>query len=219
MPKHPNRRHRRSQRGKKAPRRANGKALEGYRTENGVIRYSPPVFNRTIVHRFTRVSTPITITNSTVTDSFFSFNFQLAYLPGYTEFTSLYDQYRIDSVLLRFIPAVMTSSPLDPLNGFIAMAVDYDDINNPASMDQLYQYGNCSVYPANREIIVRVRPRAALAAYSGTFTSYANMGNMWIDIASPSVQHYGLKAGYTASTPVHSWNVFITYMLSLRSSR
>jgi len=181
--------------------------------------YRPPQFNQVVQHKFTRVSAPITITTSNLTDSFFSFNFELAYLPSYAEFTALYDQYRIESVLVRFVPTVNTSTPADALQGFLALVVDYDDINNPSSMDQMYQYGNCAVYPANKEVVAKIRPRAALAAYSGTFTSYANIGNMWIDVASPSVQHYGLKAGYTQSSPVHSWSVFSTYSLAFRSSR
>jgi len=143
----------------------------------------------------------------------------LSYLPSYTEFTALYDQYQIAQVDLRFVPTVMTASPLDPLQGFIVLAVDYDDATTPANIDALYQYGSAAVFPANKEIRFSLRPRAALAAYSGAFTSYANFGNMWIDVASPSVQHYGLKVGMAASTPAHSWLVFATYCVRFKSSR
>jgi len=49
---------------------------------------------------------------------------------------------------------------------------------------------------------VRVfRPRIAMAAYSGSvFTSFANMTNVWLDTASNSVQHYGLKVAWTQTS-------------------
>lgn len=40
---------------------------------------------------------------------------------------------------------------------------------------------------------VLLRPRTAMAAYSGAFTSYANMSDQWIDLNSTSVQYYGFK--------------------------
>jgi len=38
------------------------------------------------------------------------------------------------------------------------------------------------------------RPKFAVAAYSGVFTSFAQSGfNQWIDVASTTVPNYGLK--------------------------
>jgi len=200
-------------------RRPSSRRTTDPRTEQDVVVYRPRPFTRTVTHKFTRLAAPVTLTNSTVTETLYAFQFLLSYVPSYTEFTALYDQYQIAAVHLRFVPTVNTSTPLDPLQGFIILAVDYDDSTTPANIDALYQYGSAAVFGAGKEIRFTLRPRAALAAYSGAFTSYANFGNMWIDIASSNVQHYGLKVGMSASTPVHTWSVFATYVLRFRSSR
>lgn len=189
------------------------------RTEQNVVVYKPPSMPRSITHVFRRTAAPVTLTNSTVTEFLYAFNFMLSYLPSYTEFTALYDQYQIAQVEVRFVPTAVTATALDQMQGFTALAVDYDDSVTPANIDTLLQYGSCAVFSPTKEIMFRLRPRAALAAYSGAFTSYANLGNMWIDVGSPSVQHYGLKVGMSASTPVHSYVVVPTYTLRFRSSR
>lgn len=207
-----------TRRSHKPSRRVDNSARDT-RGESDVVVYRPPTFTNVTVHKFRRIAAPITLTSSTVTETLYAFQFLLSYLPSYTEFTALYDQYQIASVELRIVPQVMTATPLDPLQGFIVLAVDYDDATTPANIDALYQYGSAAIFPASKEIRFVLRPRAALAAYSGAFTSYANFGNMWIDVASPSVQHYGLKVGMSASTPAHSWLVFPTYVLRLKSTR
>jgi hypothetical protein len=174
---------------------------------------------RSITHRFHRQAAPITITSSTVGETLFAFNFQLGYLPSYTEFTALYDQYKIDAVDITILPSSVTSTPADQASGFVVLAVDYDDATTPANVDSLLQYGAAEVFPINSAIRMRLRPRMAVAAYSGAFTSYANTPSTWIDVASPSVQHYGLKFGSSATTTSVKWQVFARYHLQMKSSR
>jgi len=150
---------------------------------------------------------------------FSAFNWQLSYLPGYTEFTALYDQYKIESISLRIIPTATTSTPNDPATGYVTLAVDYDDAVTPTSMTSLFEYGTCQVFQPTEVIEMKLHPRIAKAAYSGAFTSYASEPAGWIDVGSPSVQHYGLKVGLAQTTVVLKYNVFAEYELSFKSSR
>jgi len=61
-----------------------------------------------------------------------------------------------------------------------------------------------------------------VAAYNGAFAGYANLGAQWIDAASTTVQHYGVKTyvpgGAAGQTQLASWDVFVEYFIQFRKS-
>ncbi len=155
-----------------------------------------------------------------------AFQFALSDLPGYTDFTGLFDQYRILEIMLEFIPVTVpfgasTSSTAYPS---IHSIIDLDDANLPASVDELRQYGSHQVVP-NQKYFRRVfTPRWPIAAYSGAFTSYAqNDVRQWLDVASPGVIHYGVKTAVspvtTASGSFVLYNVEATYVFQCKNTR
>lgn len=144
------------------------------------------------------------------------FSFALNSLPNYGEFTALFDQYRILEAIVSFIPlqnmSVATSGTTN-YPGIFMTAIDYDDANLPATSD-LQQYESYQRIAAYRPCVRVVKPRSAVALYNGsTFTGYGTAKHgQWIDAASPSIPHYGLKtiihgAGYAASTNVYEVEV------------
>jgi hypothetical protein len=155
-----------------------------------------------------------------------TYNFQLGFLDNLSPFVALFDQYRIDAIRFTIVPqnnaiGLVTNSTttLEPLY----CVIDYDDSNALTSVAQCREYDNCVIlYPA--ESAQRTfQPRMALAAYSGGFSSYANVAPTWVDVASASVQHYGVKLfvpqATAAQTLLQSWNVEIEYFISFRSIR
>lgn len=130
-------------------------------------------------------------------------------LPDYTNFTALFDQYKINFVKVQFHPPYVTGSGAQPLaatatTAFRPMirlhsAVDLDDATPPTIVDTLRQYETYMVTDLTapsmppQGYVRKFRPHAAIAMYSGAFTSYGNVVGQWIDAASPGVQHYGLK--------------------------
>lgn len=136
-----------------------------------------------------------------------SIYFSLDQLPDYTEFTALFDRYKIAGVKVVFRSFNISSlsdvqgQANGQLGGVIHYITDYDDAAVPTASDVGVQalrehenYRTASIFNSRGLFLKRyVRPRIALAAYAGAFTSYANVKPMWIDAASPSVQHYGLK--------------------------
>jgi len=122
--------------------------------------------------------------------------FQLSDLPNYTEFTNLFDKYRITGVKLTFIPTQNTSyvgntgSPL-PLLGFV---YDTDDGTLLTNRTDYYQYKNFKIHRLGGIISKWVRPRTASSVYAGiASTAYRTNGNVWIDCDNAGAEYYGCK--------------------------
>jgi hypothetical protein len=171
-------------------------------------------------HRFTRITTGTPIVTSTTVPTFVGLSFALSDLPGYTEFTNLFDQYRIDRIELKLIPNVTDSFPSSLLTGTIQSVIDYDDGNTPTTTTELLQYENCQVNNiVDSQVQLDFKPRVALAAYAGAFTSYAN-ATSWIDSASPGVQHFGVKFCFSISASVvTTFTPIVKFHLTCRSER
>ncbi len=161
-------------------------------------------------YKFSQWVFNITATQTALTNAVGAFSYSLSNLDQYTSFTGLFDQYRITKISIQFRPMFTnftpSSSTLVPL---IYTACDFDDDNNP-TISGIKEYQNCQVH--EYETFTHVfTPHAAIAAYSGSFTSYANMAKPWIDVASPNVKHFGLKyaieAGISGQTQLQSWNI------------
>lgn len=152
-----------------------------------------------------------------------AFAFALADLPSYTDFTSLFDQYRIAQVTMRFIPVVAPFGPATSATAYPSLhtVIDQDDNVTPGSLDVLRQYGTHQVTPNQVYFERCLTPRYALSAYSGIFGSFALAPvNSFIDSNSPNVQYYGVKWGTSAITSTGTYvlyNVEATYVLQCRS--
>jgi len=139
-------------------------------------------------------------------------------LPGYASLAACFDQYRIMQVVAFFEPR--NPSAALAVGGTISTALDYDDGSAPAAND-LQQYDTDLDVPIGTYFERVFNPRIAYAAYgSGAFTSYANQRAGWIDVASPSVPHYGLKFFMTSGTSsIPVYDVKATVLIQFRSQR
>lgn len=137
-------------------------------------------------------------------------------LPNYTEFTALYDQYRIDWVDCKFMFTNNMSNVTSPSTTLPVMylAKDYDD-SNSANYTDLQQYSTLDVWQLGnqqgRDGIhhVRVKPNVDVTLYqSALLTGYSRGKPQFIDTSSPSVPHYGVKIAYDpVYTPAAATNV------------
>jgi len=136
-----------------------------------------------------------------------------------------WDQYKIEAIRFVIQPqnnaiGLVTNSTttLTPLY----CVIDYDDVTNLTSAAQAQSYSNCISLGPGESLERTFEPRLAMAAYSGAFTSYANMPPQWIDAASTGVNHYGVKVfipGVTAAqTLLQSWDVVVEYFIRFRKS-
>jgi hypothetical protein len=174
------------------------------------------MLRRDKVHTFERTVSVAFLSAPTAVDTYTAYSFTLGTLPNSTEYTQLFDQYRIVQVTITFQPStlVATSSPLYTV-------IDYDDANAPTSLNDLLQYDTLKTTMTGAYHVRTVNPRFTLGAYSGTLTSFANAPNdMWVDVASPNVQYYGVKLGWPAFTgATGTLSVMARYVVQFRNTR
>lgn len=200
--------------------------LKRYRTvsQNIASAMNGPRMYKSISNRKANLTTCRTVTLTRISasgagETNFQYSFQLSDLPNSSEFTSLYDEYRFDRVVMKFYPDTQDCTPASGTgNTLVYSALDYDDAN-VTNIASIQQYSNCmthnSIKPFGRSVI----PRHALAAYSGAFTSYAQSEG-WVDCNSPSVQHYGIKIAFPLQAGnVNTWTPVAVYYLSFRGVR
>ncbi len=140
-----------------------------------------------------------------------AFNFNFADVVNNTEFTSLYDQYRIDYVTVSLTWSPKTTVALAPNNlatplfPIMYYCKDYDDNSVPASLTQFKEKGNIRQLrlTPNRIIKINVKPAVqkmlinniGLPGAAITFGDIST-GPVWnkkIDCNSDTIPHLGLK--------------------------
>jgi len=173
---------------------------------------------RNKVYSFSRAYVSTQISASTTVDTLGALNFQLNNFVNSSELTALFDQYRLHYIEVDFIYV----NPASVIAPFYTV-IDYDDSNAPASVNELLQYATLMHTAPGQEHQRRLNPRFDYAAYSGTFTSYAvsNVGD-WVDVASPTVQYYGIKYALPATAGGTSGivlNVNISGIIQVRNTR
>lgn len=180
----------------------------------------PRMFGKSAVHAFERRCSTVLVTNTTngwVSGGAFSQSLQAYFTLGGTqvylggtpltlsamnasEFTSLFDEYKIIGVKLQifagFNSSSLTAAPNLPC---CFMVVDHDDVNAIASSSAALEYQNCKVVTLGRDsmpggIQLYCKPKVQIQTYRTAITTgYTPKGNQWIDNEQTDVPHYGMK--------------------------
>lgn len=143
------------------------------------------------------LGTPQAVPNMTnVYDVPFTIQFRLDELEQYTEFTSLFDSYKIVSCKVKvqstFFSSTQTATPVP----FIDYIQDHDDNTMPSLSLMRQKMGVKTKYFGSRSnITMGVRPKCATQVYDGLTTAYAVPGpaGTWLNASHPSVPHYAIK--------------------------
>lgn len=170
-----------------------------------------------------------TYSNAANTDDLEAISFQLSDLPGYSQFTNLYDQYRFVAVKAEFIPmnlpvTYLNVSVIVPTCPILYTCIDLDDATIPGTNQIVEEHESVTCHgaftPATTNKYIRwLRPACAPEMYqTGGFGGYASKQLQWLDTASSAVQHYGLKWWVYAATntPAYKYNVTLTYYLQFK---
>lgn len=152
-------------------------------------------------------------------------NFSLTDLPNSSDFTNLFDFYRICGVKLQFIPQANSndtgaSDPLSiPVFHYIA---DYDDSIGFANENQALEKEGIKTKRLDKPFTYYIVPRVSNEIYNnGITTAYAlNKKNQWIDGNSSGVAHFGLKAWITtAAVYTLRMKIYATYYLQFKGAQ
>jgi hypothetical protein len=176
-----------------------------------------PSLKRDKVYSFVRKVDLGILTPSVTVETDGTFTFSLSSLPDSTEFTSLFDNYRIYAVKLNFMP-LFTDTSATVAYPPIITAIDYDDATT-TTLAQLEEYDS-SLRSYTGQFFQRVlKPRIAVAGYGGAFTQFAQL-RPWVDCASPGVIWYGLKFALPISGAANNvWNVNADYFVQFKQTR
>lgn len=156
------------------------------------------------------------VTSSLSVPVYNAIGFGLNSFGGYTNYTALFDQYRIDQLevwLEMDNPYTVATNSSE-----VATCVDLDDSTTPSTIASVADHPGALVGSGQAGRYFRWKPHVAVAAYSGSFTSYQNEVADWMDSASPGVLHFGFKAALgPVGVAVQSYNLTYRAIISFRS--
>jgi len=145
--------------------------------------------------------------------------FQLNKLADYANY-SCFDQFRVVQMEVQFIAkntfGTNVSIPL------LYTVIDYDD-NTVASLTSagMMAYDTVQIGPGSVSQTRNLKPRASMAAFTGgAFSGYALSENQWFDVASNTVDFYGVKwAIESTAISVSAYEIIVSVFLQFRSQR
>lgn len=149
------------------------------------------------LYRFTRWTESSNIVVDSTGDLSVAYTFKLSDLPNYSEFTGLYDQYRIKAVRYQILWQQQELLPSTTASyiGTVLHAIDLDDATSPASANEMYQYKYLKIGKSIGMTKRYLKPRTLTTMYNNGVTSAYSLQNRkaWLDAAYPDIQHFGLK--------------------------
>jgi hypothetical protein len=146
--------------------------------------------------------------------------FALSQIPNYANLTSLYDDYQIEKVELKFY--LRLSQSVAEALPRLSVIPDFDDAVAPPSTGALFNHPRVKQHvftEAHPEFTICLEPRVSIPAYQGAVTGYTVAPTkVWVDCANAGVQHYGVKyAVETFSNTSQYIDVYAKYFLSMRN--
>lgn len=137
-------------------------------------------------------------------------SFPLAGVAQVASFQALFDQYKISHIQLRFMLRVDPSAQTAATATYprLYYARDYNDLNLPASLNELREYSKCKIVhlKPDRTTVVNLKPAVLQEMYkSAVTTGYSPKWKQWISMADTTVPHYGLKWGVDLFTNTNYW--------------
>lgn len=122
-------------------------------------------------------------------------NFKLDNVQSASDFTNLYDQYRIDKVSVKIIP--LSDSATAQSSGYLPTLYwcpDYDDSVRPATESEVRQKQGVRTLRLDKPKTITInKPKALLSAPITGTTVSAVQSNGWINCSESLVIHNGLK--------------------------
>lgn len=162
-------------------------------------------------------------------------HYEIAEIPQFMTYSSLFDQYRITGVKTTFLPTTATNDQFNPGATFIS-SIDLDGDNTITTFDDILQCSNSKTSPWSsaggmtpyKSVFLKPRNRDALIRdiSNGVPTLSTTLGprSAWIDLGDRgSTEHYGLITGWYFGTAqlLHDIdiNVVTTYYIEFRKVR
>lgn len=174
--------------------------------------------------------------NSSLSQTTGALSFQLQDMPDHALYTSMFDQYRFNKVVVKFIPTMTTvvNRPYDDTTTIsvvdgcrLAAVIDRDDDATPSTADgyekTLHRQGSRSVSAGQPMTITLIPTRLAMVYRTATTTGYKVDNNYkeFNDCAQHDIRHFGVKYALQPYAPANcfQYRVQLTYYLSFKDRR
>lgn len=174
----------------------------------------------------------VTIANG-ATASLNAINFTLDDLHNVGELTALYDEYRINKIIVELIPrgsplsqGTVSANGQQYLNQYLPFltAIDLND-TNAITRAEMYEMGLCKHHRPLTTVKRTIYPKIAIQNYiSAVSTGYSSKGKQWIDTIDPNVPHYGFRWSWQQSLAQALgdqvlYDIACTYYVSFRNTK
>jgi len=207
MPNRPNLRRRSVRKASKsnntgAPNRATDKIMIQPRLKP-VVRFS-----RTVVGIYNIICDGIN-------PSLSSLVFNLSSLPNFTDYTNLFQSYRISKVKVRWDPEYteLTDAALvsNAVNVMFNSVVDQTDPSAPTAVGNVTQYQTCKSTPITKAHVRTFEP--------AVLSSNQMPCNCYISTQNPNERHYGIKIGVDPTGVAMTFRSTVTLWFECAGSR
>lgn len=119
-------------------------------------------------------------------------------MPNVTEFTGLFDQFKLFSYTIELIPRFTDVTFSSPSAGSYCPSIfwyfDTDDSTAPSTSSEVMQHQYVRTARLNKPVRITVKyPCVATTMYGSLASNYGSKRSPWIDCQSVATPHYGLK--------------------------
>jgi len=203
------------------PKGKSTKSKKGYKSKPKMNKSKSliPRVGVSTVYNFTRYasatvgSANVFTLNNLLSQNSFNFNFSLSSLRNSTDFTNLFDQYRIDKVDLYFRlvnnPDAQTSTTVAssyfPTLWYVK---DVDDVTSMTVADMQEKQGVKRVIMNPQTLVkISVVPKFQKMVYQTLTNTGYGPASGWLDCIDTNVPHYALKTVFNVPATGVDWNV------------
>jgi len=169
------------------------------------------------------------VINETGSNQNLVYTFKLDNVVNPSDFTNLYDRYRINKVSLHLTRLRNSTgdSSASPYNKKICVVWD-DDANALTQEDDYLEYGNCKRYNiiGNGDVKLTLYPKlsAPLLNVGGSNNAYQSIpsSKQWLKIEDDDIPHFGLKIFVPSGVVPVDYGLFTVrakFHLSLKNSK
>lgn len=150
------------------------------------------------VHYFKRSVQLTQLSFNNASTNIGAYVFTIGDLPNVSEFSSLFDEYLITGIQIKFIPDI-TGNDATPIGSVVQLpnfftVIDHDDNTAPANLNELLQYQSLRMTRAHLLHKRYLKPMVSNAIYkSGLTSGYGSIKAQWCDFVNTDIAHYGLK--------------------------
>lgn len=150
-----------------------------------------------------------------------TYAFNAASLGNMPAFQTIYDQYSIRKVVMKFIPKFSMMASTTSSSVQFTSVLDFDDNNNLTAPSAAWQYQTVKMTRAH-QVHTRVLRPCANSVFDAVGGGLSPKTSLWLDLSNLNVPHYGIKLGIeplpTGAAPL-DYDIQTTFYLAFKNVR